>query len=256
MDAATPATIVAARGSRPLIVGRAEGVTYLASDIPAILERTRELVAIEDDQVAVLTPGGLVVRNLEGDEVQPTPLSVDWDVETAELGGHPDFMTKEIYEQPDAVRATLLARHDAEGRIVLDELRLSDEELAGIERVVLVGCGTSYHAAMVGRSTRSSGGRGSAATSTSRASSATATRCSTRAPWSSGSPSPARRSTPSRRSAPRARAARGSWRCPTSSTPRWRARPTRSSTRARGSRSASRRPRRCSPRSSRSRSSR
>jgi glutamine---fructose-6-phosphate transaminase (isomerizing) len=151
MDAATPDTIVAARRVSPLIVGRAEGVTYLASDIPAILERTRELVAIEDDQVAVLTPGGLVVRDLDGTVVTPTPLRVDWDVETAELGGHPDFMTKEIFEQPDAVRATLLARHGDDGRVTLDELRLSDDELARVERVVLVGCGTSYHAAMVGK---------------------------------------------------------------------------------------------------------
>ncbi|HUD68712.1 MAG TPA: glutamine--fructose-6-phosphate transaminase (isomerizing) [Acidimicrobiales bacterium] len=151
LDKTTPGQIVAARRVSPLIVGRAAGETYLASDIPAILERTRDLVAVEDDQVAILTKEGLVLRDLDGALVEPTVLSIDWDVETAVLGGHPDFMTKEIYEQPEAIRATLAARRSEDGRIVLDELRLSDEELASINRVVLVGCGSSYHAALLGK---------------------------------------------------------------------------------------------------------
>jgi glucosamine--fructose-6-phosphate aminotransferase (isomerizing) len=151
LDATTPGQIVAARRVSPLIVGRAPGETYLASDIPAILERTRDLVAVEDDQVAILTAEGLVLRDLDGALVSPTVLSVDWDVETAVLGGHPDFMTKEIYEQPEAIRATLAARRSEDCRIVLDELRLTDDELRAIERVVLVGCGSSYHAALLGK---------------------------------------------------------------------------------------------------------
>jgi glucosamine--fructose-6-phosphate aminotransferase (isomerizing) len=151
LDKSTPGQIVAARRVSPLIVGLAAGETYLASDIPAILERTRDLVAVEDDQVAILTADGLVLRDLDGTLVEPTVLSVDWDVETAVLGGHPDFMTKEIYEQPEAIRATLAARRGEDGRIVLDELRLTDEELAAIDRVVLVGCGSSYHAALLGK---------------------------------------------------------------------------------------------------------
>ncbi len=151
LDATTPGQVVAARRVSPLIVGRADGATYLASDIPAILEHTRDLVAVEDDQVAVLTAGGLVLRDLDGNTVEPTVLSVDWDVETATLGGHPDFMTKEIYEQPEAIRATLAARRDTAGRIVLDELHLSDDELAAVDKVVLVACGSSYHAALVGK---------------------------------------------------------------------------------------------------------
>ncbi|HEY8080854.1 MAG TPA: glutamine--fructose-6-phosphate transaminase (isomerizing) [Acidimicrobiales bacterium] len=150
LDAATPGVIVAARRVSPLIVGRAAGATYLASDIPAILERTRDLVAVEDDQLAVLTADGLELRDLDGAIVEPTRLSVDWDVETAQLGGHPDFMTKEIFEQPDAVRATLLARRDASG-VALDELTLTDEQLRDIDRVILVGCGSSYHVALVGK---------------------------------------------------------------------------------------------------------
>jgi len=151
LDAATPGMVVASRRVSPLIVGRGDGVTYLASDIPAILERTRDLVAVEDDQLAILRASGLELRDLDGEPVEPTALSVDWDVETAELGGHPDFMTKEIFEQPEAVRATLAGRRDAQGHVVLDELSLSDEELGRIRRVILVACGSSYHAALVGR---------------------------------------------------------------------------------------------------------
>ena len=151
LDASTPGMVVAARRVSPLIVGRAPNATYLASDVPAILEHTRDLVAVEDDQVAILTAGGLEIRDLEGRAVTPTPLRVEWDVETAELGGHPDFMTKEIFEQPDAIRATLAARRDESGRIVLDELRLTDEELSRIERVDLVACGSSYHAALLAK---------------------------------------------------------------------------------------------------------
>ncbi len=151
LDATVPGQIVAARRVSPLIVGRGDGATYLASDIPAILERTRDLVAVEDDQVAILTVDGLELRDLDGAPVEPTVLSVDWDVETAELGGHPDFMTKEIYEQPEAIRATLAARRDDEGRVVLDELRLSDDDLGRVDRVVLVACGSSYHVALLGK---------------------------------------------------------------------------------------------------------
>jgi glutamine---fructose-6-phosphate transaminase (isomerizing) len=151
LDASTPGMVVAARRVSPLIVGRAQGATYLASDVPAILAHTRDLVAVEDDQVAILTADGLEMRDLEGRAVTPTSLRVEWDAETAELGGHPDFMTKEIFEQPDAIRATLAARRDAAGHIVLDELRLSDEELSRIERLDLVACGSSYHASLLAK---------------------------------------------------------------------------------------------------------
>ena len=151
LDAGCPGIIVAARRISPLIVGRTATATYLASDIPAILDRTRDLVAVEDDQLAVLTAGGLTLLDLEGNEVEPTTLSVEWDAQAAQLGGFEDFMTKEIFEQPEAVRATMLGRRDAAGRITLDELRLDDRELGAIDKVVLVGCGSSYHAALVAK---------------------------------------------------------------------------------------------------------
>ncbi len=151
LDQATPGVIVAARRVSPLVVGRGDGATYLASDIPAILEHTRDLVALEDDQVAVLTAEGLRLFDLAGAELEPTPVHVAWDIQTAELGGHPDFMTKEIYEQPEAIRATMAARRAPSGEIALDEMNLSAAELAGIERVVLVGCGSSFHAALAAK---------------------------------------------------------------------------------------------------------
>jgi glucosamine--fructose-6-phosphate aminotransferase (isomerizing) len=151
LDAGCPGIIVAARRISPLIVGRTGTATYLASDIPAILDRTRDLVAVEDDQLAVLTAGGLTLLDLDGNEVEPTALSVEWDAQAAQLGGFEDFMTKEIFEQPEAVRATMLGRRDAAGRITLDELRLGDEALRAIDKVVLVGCGSSYHAALVAK---------------------------------------------------------------------------------------------------------
>jgi glucosamine--fructose-6-phosphate aminotransferase (isomerizing) len=151
VDATTPGVVVAARRVSPLVVGLADGATYLASDIPAILDRTRDLVAIEDDQLAVLTVDGLELRDLDGAAVEPTRLTVDWDVETAELGGHPDFMTKEIFEQPEAVRATLAGRRGDGARVTLDELELADDDVRQLRRVVLVACGSSYHAASLGR---------------------------------------------------------------------------------------------------------
>jgi glucosamine--fructose-6-phosphate aminotransferase (isomerizing) len=151
LDAATPGMVVAARRVSPLIVGLGPTATYLASDVPAILEHTREFVAVEDDQVAVLTAGALELRDLEGRLVEPTPLRVEWDLETAELGGYPDFMTKEIFEQPEAIRATLAARRDDAGHIVLDDLRLRDDELTAIDRIDLVACGSSYHAALLAK---------------------------------------------------------------------------------------------------------
>ena len=124
--------VVAARRVSPLIVGPRQG-RHLPRERRAGDPRAHDgdLVAVEDDQVAVLTAGGLELLDLEGAPVAPTPLRVEWDVETAELGGHPDFMTKEIYEQPDAIRATLAADATRRAEIVLDELRLSDEELRG-----------------------------------------------------------------------------------------------------------------------------
>jgi glucosamine--fructose-6-phosphate aminotransferase (isomerizing) len=151
MDATEPDVIVAARRISPLVVGTAPGVTYLASDVPAILDRATAFYAVNDDEIVRLGPEGFRAVDLEGAPVRLRQLSIDWDLETAEKGGHDDFMSKEIDEQPDAIRATLLDRRHRDGTITFDELRVSDDELRAVKRVVLVAAGTSHHAALVAK---------------------------------------------------------------------------------------------------------
>ncbi|MBW4029359.1 MAG: glutamine--fructose-6-phosphate transaminase (isomerizing) [Acidobacteria bacterium] len=151
MDASEPDVIVAARRISPLVVGTAPGVCYLASDVPAILDRATAFYAVNDDEIVRLGPEGFRAVDLEGAPVRLRQLQIDWDLETAEKGGYDDFMSKEIAEQPDAVRATLLDRRRRDGTIAFDELRISDQELREVRRVVLVACGTSLHAAQVAK---------------------------------------------------------------------------------------------------------
>jgi glucosamine--fructose-6-phosphate aminotransferase (isomerizing) len=151
MDATEADVIVAARRISPLIVGTAPGVTYLASDIPAILDRATAFYAVNDDEIVRLGPEGFRAIDLEGSPVLLHQLSIDWDLETAEKGGHEDFMTKEINEQPEAIRATLLDRRRKDGTITFDELHISDEELRDVKRVVIVAAGTSNHAGQVAK---------------------------------------------------------------------------------------------------------
>jgi glucosamine--fructose-6-phosphate aminotransferase (isomerizing) len=147
-----PELVVAARRVSPLIVGLGEGTSFLASDIPALLGSTRELYALEDDQLAELRPGSIRVSTLEGEDAIATALNIDWDVAAARLGGYPDFMSKEIHEQPAAVAATLLGHRREEGGVGLDEAAaLSERGLREIERVCIVACGSSYHAALVAK---------------------------------------------------------------------------------------------------------
>ncbi|MDH2902867.1 MAG: glutamine--fructose-6-phosphate transaminase (isomerizing) [Actinomycetota bacterium] len=151
MDATEPDVIVAARRISPLVVGTSPGVSYLASDVPAILGRATAFYAVNDDEIVRLGPEGFRAVDLEGAPVRLRQLQIDWDLETAEKGGYEDFMSKEIAEQPVAVRSTLLDRRRRDGTIAFDELRISDEELRDVQRVVLVACGTSLHAAHVAK---------------------------------------------------------------------------------------------------------
>jgi glucosamine--fructose-6-phosphate aminotransferase (isomerizing) len=150
VHAANPDLIVAGRRSSPLVAGLADGSGFVASDIPALLAATREVYIIDDDQVVEVGPGTLRVTTFDGTEVTPTRRDVEGDVETAEKGGYPDFMLKEIHEQPRAVRETLRERTKGD-RLMLGDLELSDEELRSVDKVFIVGCGTSYHAGMVAR---------------------------------------------------------------------------------------------------------
>jgi glucosamine--fructose-6-phosphate aminotransferase (isomerizing) len=151
MDATEADVIVAARRVSPLIIGTASGVTYLASDVPAILDRATSFYAVNDDEIVRLAPEGFRAIDLEGAPVRLHQLTIDWDLETAQKAGHEDFMTKEINEQPDAIRATLLDRRRRDGTITFDELRIPDKELRDVKRVVIVAAGTSNHAAQVAK---------------------------------------------------------------------------------------------------------
>ncbi|OYV61570.1 MAG: glutamine--fructose-6-phosphate transaminase (isomerizing) [Actinobacteria bacterium 21-73-9] len=151
VDATEPDVIVAARRVSPLIVGTAPGRTYLASDVPAILDRASAFYAVDDDQIVRLGPAGFSAVDLEGAPVRLRQLAIDWDLETAEKGGFEDFMTKEIEEQPAALANTLLDRRRGDGAIAFDELRVADDELLEVRRVVIVATGTSHHAALVAK---------------------------------------------------------------------------------------------------------
>ena len=149
----TPDRLVAAKhGAGSVVIGLGEGETFLASDIPALLAHTRDVIILEDEDVAVVTRHGVEISDLAGAPVSRTPTRIMWDPILAEKGGYHHFMLKEIYEQPRAVADTLRGRVAPEGgTVVLPDIGLDPEVVAGLQRVVFIACGTSYHAAIVGR---------------------------------------------------------------------------------------------------------
>ncbi|MFN8390475.1 MAG: glutamine--fructose-6-phosphate transaminase (isomerizing) [Bdellovibrionota bacterium] len=149
ISSAFPDTLVVARDANPLVIGLSDGESYVASDIPAILEHTRKVLILEDGDLAEVKASGVIVeRNSE--QVQREPITVTWDPVTAEKGGFRHFMLKEIHEQPQVVADTFRGRIDLEhGAVLLDDMKLTDEDFRNIDRVTIVACGTAWHAGLV-----------------------------------------------------------------------------------------------------------
>jgi len=145
-------TVVGARRNSPLVAGIADGEFFLASDVAAFIAHTRRALELGEDQVVELDrANGITVTDFAGAPAQAKEYHVDWDVSAAEKGGYPWFMLKEIAEQPAAVADTLRGRLSAGGEIVLDEVRLSDEDLRDVDKIFIIACGTAYHAGLVAK---------------------------------------------------------------------------------------------------------
>ena len=151
VDAEQPDTVAAARRNSPLVVGVGDGENFVASDVAAFIEHTREAIELGQDQVVTITPSTVTVQTFAGEPATVRPYHVDWDLSAAEKGGFDWFMRKEIYEQPKAVADTLLGRHDASGALRLDEIRISQAELRAVDKIIVIACGTSFYAGLVAK---------------------------------------------------------------------------------------------------------
>ncbi|NBX70806.1 MAG: glutamine--fructose-6-phosphate transaminase (isomerizing), partial [Actinobacteria bacterium] len=151
VQADTPDLVVAARRNSPLVVGRGNGENFLASDVAAFIAHTRQAIELGQDQVVEITPESILVTDFFGQPVDVTEYEVTWDASAAEKNGYDLFMLKEIAEQPKAVADTLIGRIDAEGKVKLEGLNLSDEYLQGIDKIIITACGTAYHSGLIAK---------------------------------------------------------------------------------------------------------
>ena len=151
VDSQQPDMVVAARRNSPLVVGVGQGENFVASDVAAFIEHTREAIELGQDQLVRITPDMVEVTTFDGQPADVRPYHVDWDLSAAEKGGYDWFMRKEIYEQPRAVADTLLGRHDANDRLTLDEIRIPEDELREVDKIIVVACGTAFYAGLVAK---------------------------------------------------------------------------------------------------------
>ncbi|MEJ7795980.1 MAG: isomerizing glutamine--fructose-6-phosphate transaminase, partial [Nocardioides sp.] len=151
VDGEDPSCVVAARRSSPLVVGIGEGETFVGSDVAAFIEHTREALELGQDQVVTIRSDGVTVTGFDGSPAEGRRYHVDWDISAAEKDGHDWFMRKEIFEQPRAVADSLLGRRTPEGLLQLDEMRLADDEIRDIDKIIIIACGTSFYAGMVAK---------------------------------------------------------------------------------------------------------
>ena len=145
-----PEKLFAVRKDSPLIIGVGQGENFIASDVPAILSYTRDIYRLKDREIAVLTRESIAFYNQELDPIQKESERIQWDIDAAEKGGYEHFMMKEIYEQPEALRKTISPRI-REGKIVLDDITLTREQIQNIRKVCIVACGTAYHVGVVAK---------------------------------------------------------------------------------------------------------
>ncbi|MDY5910461.1 MAG: glutamine--fructose-6-phosphate transaminase (isomerizing) [Inconstantimicrobium porci] len=146
-----PGKVIAVRKDSPLIVGLGEGEYFIASDIPAVLNHTRDVYLLNDNEFVEMTLDGVNLYNEDGEKIEKDVYHVTWDANAAEKGGYEDFMIKEIHEQPKAIKDTMTSRIMAGQDICLDKITLTKEQLENIDKIYIVACGTAYHAGLVGK---------------------------------------------------------------------------------------------------------
>jgi glutamine---fructose-6-phosphate transaminase (isomerizing) len=146
-----PDVLIGVKVASPLVVGLADHETILASDIPAVLERTTTVIPVDEGTLVEVRADGATFTDFEGNPLSPEAITVDWDAGRAEKGGFDTFMLKEIHEQPDAIRDTLVGRVDEHQRLTLDDLRIPDDVLQGVDKVFVVACGTAFHSGLVAK---------------------------------------------------------------------------------------------------------
>ena len=151
IHADAPEIIVGVRRNSPLVVGIGNGENFMASDVAAFIDYTKRAIELGQDEVVTITPTSVVITDLNGDLVKPKEYEISWDASAAQKGGFTHFMLKEIFEQPKAVADTLIGRLSDNRQIVLDELRMSGDEIRALKKITVIACGTAYHAGMVAK---------------------------------------------------------------------------------------------------------